>query len=333
MVSCQNAVDKVNPHTATQQITTPTPARTPIRGQIINSVALANAPGQSYALFLPDSLGADSLRHVALFFDPHGNGDFPLRKYQELAEQYGFILMGSNNSKNGLSFQQTAEYAKNLVKEAYDKFQPTSISFCGFSGGAKVALIAGSRFPKVKTIIYCGAAVAIQPNHPLRLLGFAGTADMNYTDLVSFERSLNNPQIEHHLIEWDGPHEFPAPEVFEDAFAYIKTGSIKNLKSKGASISPPELANEQKIKQDYLEAFQNKDLNWWQNTTSALKQEDTKMNERLLGFISLACYSLTERAIDQNNIPMAERILAIYRMADPENEAIREYQDQLDRTR
>ncbi|MEP7128613.1 MAG: hypothetical protein ABI729_07085, partial [Chitinophagales bacterium] len=80
---------------------------------------------------------------------------------------------------------------------------------------------------------------------------------------------------------------------------------------------------EQTLKQEYYKAFQQKDLTWW-------KQEITRMNsiadpvskpmyQRLLGFISLACYSISGNAIQQNQWETAKKILAVYRLADPEN--------------
>jgi len=43
------------------------------------------------------------------------------------------------------------------------------------------------------------------------------------------------------------------------------------------------------------------------------------MFERLLGFVSLACYSISNNALQQNNWEIAGKILAIYQLADPGN--------------
>ena len=43
------------------------------------------------------------------------------------------------------------------------------------------------------------------------------------------------------------------------------------------------------------------------------------MFERLLGFVSLACYSISNNALQQNNLDVAGKILAIYQIADPGN--------------
>ena len=43
------------------------------------------------------------------------------------------------------------------------------------------------------------------------------------------------------------------------------------------------------------------------------------MDERLLAFLSLACYSIGGGQLEQNKLDVAEKILAIYKLADPEN--------------
>ena len=43
------------------------------------------------------------------------------------------------------------------------------------------------------------------------------------------------------------------------------------------------------------------------------------MQDRLLGFFSLAGYSLSTRSLQENEEPMAEKMLEIYRLSDPTN--------------
>ncbi len=331
LASCQNAADKVEKH----QVETETqlkaaPADSFALGTVINSVTVKTSSAESFALFLPEDYSEDTARPMLIFFDPHGNGNLPLRKYAALAQKYGYMMMGSNNSENGITQAQTLYYAKNLLTEALARFNTSKVYMCGFSGGAKVALMAASQLPQVEAAIYCGATSPIEPTHSLKLLGFAGTADMNYTDMVEFERTLKNTNIEHYLVEWDGKHEFPSAEVFEDAFIFLETGKVPEYENKQATISQKDLKTEQTTKQQYLLAMQSQDLQWWKQTTDSLKANTDKRSERLLAFVSLVCYTYTGQAIKQNNRPLAERIIAIYKMADPNNEAIAEFEGQLE---
>jgi len=303
------------------------------RSEVIPSVFLKNDPAQNFALYLPKSYSDAVKLPVIVFFDPHGDGTVPLNLYHELAEKYNYILVASNDSKNGLSFDETNMIAANLVKECKTRFSvdEKKIAFCGFSGGAKVALMSGATNEDVSAIIYCGAAAQVKANHLVSLLGFAGKKDMNYTDLVSFEWSMEKAPMKHYLIEWNGKHEFPTADVFNDAFIFLSTGDVEQYSRKKVTITLEKVNEEQMIKQKYIEAFNTKDLDWWKAEINSLntKKKMNPMYERLTGFISLACYSITDRAFQQNNLGGIEKVLAIYKMDDPENKAWKDFSAEL----
>jgi hypothetical protein len=69
------------------------------------------------------------------------------------------------------------------------------------------------------------------------------------------------------------------------------------------------------------QALQKEDLNWWTKEIALLnqKKKDDPMYERLLGFVSLACYSISNNLLQQSSADGLDKILAIYKMADPGN--------------
>ena len=292
-------------------------------GEVIPVVPLHIDAGQTFALYLPKGYTDTSHLPVIIFFDPHGDGTVPLNLYHELADKYHYILIGSNTSRNGMPLEQTQAVAYNLFNEAKARLSanPPAITYCGFSGGAKVALLSAASNPAIAKVIYCGAKVDIDPNHPLSLLGFAGQRDMNYADLVIFEQELHRLPVKHYLVEWKGKHEFPTADVFNDAFIFLNTGTVDSYDKKRVSITDEQLKGEQAKKNEYLKAFQNEDLAWWKKEIATLnaKKKADMTDERLLGFISLACYSIGGGQLAQNNLDVAEKILSIYKLADPEN--------------
>ena len=302
-----------------------------IPGKIVPEIHLKRFPVQEYALFLPSRYRAGTPLPLIIFFDPHGEGGIPVTKYASLAEHYGYILAASNSSRNGLDLRSANAIASNLVEDLSERFsiRDGKVAICGLSGGAKVAMGFAESRREFPTVIYCGAVTQIQPNHRLNFLGFAGTHDMNYADLVAFDMALNGSGFSHFLIQWNGKHEFPSPPVFEDAFRFLETGGIPNYGQKRVTITQAELDREQAIRQKYLEAFQTKNLDWWRSEVNALNKKKDILNERLLGFISLACYSYISGALNMKNIEAAQYILNIYRMADPANTAIRDFEVQL----
>jgi predicted esterase len=293
-------------------------------GTVIPQVPLHIDAAQSYALYLPAGYSDSAKLPVIIFFDPHGEGALPVKLYHQLADKYHFILMGSNNSRNLIDFSQDLVFANNLINEALERYSidKSKITLMGFSGGAKVALGAGAENPLISTIIYAGSKDDIRPNHAITLLGFAGTRDMNYTDLVQFNWDLKKTQLPHYFVEWKGKHEFPSAEVFNDAFQFLTTGKIDNYEKKQASISPEKVEEELTIKKKYIHAFNDKkDLAWWKNEIAGLnvKAKTDPMYARMLGFISLACYSFSNQNLRNNQIDDMGRVLEVYKIADPGN--------------
>ena len=90
----------------------------------------------------------------------------------------------------------------------------------------------------------------------------------------------------------------------------------RNLKFK-------EYQAEMAMKEDYSQAFFKNDVSWWKGEIQELQQHRKNlppaMQDRLLGFFSLAGYSLSTKSLQENEESMAEKMLEIYRLSDPTN--------------
>ena len=346
-------------------------------GEVIDSVRCAGDASKSFSLFLPADYDTAKKYPLLIFYDPHGAGSLPLKKYHHLAEEFNVVMMGSNDSKNGMAPEATNQIASLLMQEASQHLSVTAnISLAGFSGGAKVAMHAAANSAVISAVIYSGSVAEIS-SPTFFLFGIAGVNDMNYSDLISFDESLgDNPN--RLLIEWIGKHEWPDSISFRDAFYLVRFLGMKNgdlpkdeslikkfiaeknaaLKIAQANLTTQKklneeviiflsgiaevsdqklalqklsanpqliaaetakknsLAEESKAKQELSAALERKDLSWWKNEIELLSSGSAPMEKRLLGFISLACYSYTNAAIQQKNLFAAEKLLKIYRLAD-----------------
>jgi predicted peptidase len=112
----------------------------PEAGVIHSSCRLKNDSTFSCALYIPKAL-QDSVRPPCIiFFDPHSNGQIPVKAYQSLADKFGWILMGSNQVRNGMAPEQIDLIVGLLFSEACHAIRADSnrIYLGGFSGGARV---------------------------------------------------------------------------------------------------------------------------------------------------------------------------------------------------
>ena len=182
---------------------------------VMSKVVCASDPSMSYALYIPSSKDNTPLP-VVYFFDPHGDGLLPVKKYKSLADSFHFILAGSNNSKNGNNLDDAGNIftamKDDLAKRT--KVNPNRMYLCGFSGGAKVAAYLALHFPEIKGIIANGAGledITHAGDFTFSYTAIAGEGDLNMTDLAAIDNLLDKTTTRHHIIYFDGIHEW-APE-------------------------------------------------------------------------------------------------------------------------
>ena len=110
------------------------------KGEIIENVACKSDNTETYCLYLPSGYTTDKKFPVIYCFDPKGLGTIPLNSMKELAEKYGYILVGSNNSRNGLSWDKTSNTVTILFSDTYNRLSidERRVYTAGFSGGSKL---------------------------------------------------------------------------------------------------------------------------------------------------------------------------------------------------
>src|SRR5258708_2333352 len=168
----------------------------------------AQSAPPEYALYVPKKGGPKAMP-VVFFFDPHGDGSLPLRMYQTLGEAYGFILVGSNLSKNGNDWPTTQNIWNKLYSDIRQRLHPDGnrIYLCGFSGGAKVAGYVAIQQPGIRGVIAGGAGLpdgVSASDLPFSYTLLAGEGDMNLTDLVALSADLDKTRTRHRIIIFDG---------------------------------------------------------------------------------------------------------------------------------
>lgn len=303
------------------------------QGKVMASVPVKDFPAESYALYLPVGFIDTTNFPLIVFFDPHGDGTVPIEKYKALADKYHFILAGSNNSKNGMDIQAVNAIAAHLLSALQSTYhiKKEHICFAGFSGGAVAAIKAAITIGNVTHVVYCGQSANLEGlKHPLTFLGIAGTHDMNYSNVLQLHQMLQGSPYAHYLVEWNGKHEWPDAAVFANAF--LEPDKIPAAKLKQITTAQiTALKQEDAEKNDLITCLGTKDAEWWKQKVASLKKSAAKdpKADRLLGYVSLACYSFSKNLLSQNRLEEAEKILAIYGIADPGNKDCEEFTRQL----
>src|SRR5690349_8767564 len=111
------------------------------RGQIVDRIEAFSDASESYALYLPSNYTPDRKWPILYAFDPGARGRVPVERFKEAAEKYGWIVVGSNNSRNG-PWDVAVNAWNAMQKDTHQRLaiDDKRLYATGFSGGARVAI-------------------------------------------------------------------------------------------------------------------------------------------------------------------------------------------------
>ena len=212
----------------------------PIPGQM-GTVTCASDASQSYALYLPSDYTIAKRWPIIYFFDPGGRGTRPVEVYKDVAEKYGFILAGSNNSRNYSGDQSAA--VNSIWQDTHGRLSlDERRSYAsGFSGGARVAGAMALSGPpgQIAGVIahgagYAGNRTAAKDNLPYFFA--IGDEDFNWPEVMNIRREREEQGSPYRVRVFSGRHQWAPASVMEEAIQYV------NLKAMQTGTLAPDAA-------------------------------------------------------------------------------------------
>lgn len=203
------------------------------KGAIIDSVKCLDDSSQIYSLYIPNRYDSTKRFPVIYFFDPHGAGNMPLLFYKDLAEEYGYILAGTYNSKNGMPWSASRHVANELIEDTRQRLSIDNnrMYAFGFSGGARVACALALLTKGIAGVIACGGGFPGEYSvngQSFSLLSFVGVKDFNLVELKNLDKKLDSSSIYHQLITFNGKHQWPPVTVAEQAFQWLDLCAMRD---------------------------------------------------------------------------------------------------------
>jgi dienelactone hydrolase len=212
----------------------------PPAGKIGNATC-QNDASESYSLYLPSAYNEQKRWPIIYLFDPSGRGTRPVELYQDVAEKYGFIIAGSNNSRNF-----STDESRSVSAIWQDTHQRLALDVHrtytgGFSGGARVAGLMATSCSRcqIDGVIANGAGYPSRgPQGGGKLLYFfgVGNQDFNWPEIVNLRREREEAGLPYRVRVFEGPHQWPPAEVMQDAVEWMQ------LKAMQAGDLPRDLA-------------------------------------------------------------------------------------------
>lgn len=215
------------------------------RGQVVDDVPADGDQAQRFALYLPSTFTADRSWPLILAFDAGGRGRRAVERYQAAAERYGYIVAGSNNSRNG-PWKRSLDAAKAMTADLTGRFPVDlkRIYTAGMSGGARVAMmvalhpevIAGRVRPEIAGVLASSAGF---PSGEFResvgfpVFGTVGTEDFNYREMTDLDQALKSP---HRVVVFEGGHTWLSSELATEAIEWME------IQAMSSAMRPPDQA-------------------------------------------------------------------------------------------
>jgi hypothetical protein len=300
-------------------------------------------PNFSYSIYIPKTFDSSISHPLFLFFDPQGDGSMPLLKYQSLADRNQWFFAGSNNSKNGLSPEETGKIVTSFLTDITRKsnFKISGIYACGFSGGARVALQLALSNSAIKGVFMNSAGFIGSEKLLIKPLSFAlsavgGLEDFNLLEIFnSFDHLFLVPKhISASFKVFNGKHDWAPAESVEQGLDFLLNADTKlYMQSAQLDFNSFKNAEEKYFKQELL--YQNKyrvaitseGKGWWQKEINQLNDLRNKtpsthikdMIARVEGYMSILAYSYSKQALEMQQSEIANLFVDIYILVDPFN--------------
>jgi predicted esterase len=197
-----------------------------VKGNIIDSIHVGAGMGDSFALYLPQRYREYEHSPIVFIFHPAAQGRHGLLPFLEASEKYGYILVCSNDSRNG-PYDENYEISNRLFNKVFNDFNidPNRIYTAGFSGGARLASSIAVISGQIQGVIACGAGFS--PNEMAIDPGFSyaaivGNRDFNYRELLRTRAWLDKLKIPNELFEYEMGHQWPDSSQVLKAFKWLQ---------------------------------------------------------------------------------------------------------------
>jgi hypothetical protein len=220
------------------------------KGVIVDSIKIANAVHESYAVYLPKQYDRKVPSAIVFIFDPRGRGIAGIEPFILAAETYNYILVCSNNSKNGpidLNLEISSRFFDSVSTEF--NLNPAQLYIAGFSGGARLASSIAVTSDVFQGVIACGASFNGMDRFSLQesnfsYVGVVGDVDMNYQEMIENADWLDKMKIKNTLFVNHQVHNWPSQKQMLRVFDWLEVKAFeKNIRK----------SNENTIKRSYDE--------------------------------------------------------------------------------
>lgn len=203
------------------------------KGEIIDKIVCRDNPEQSYALYLPPDYTPEKIWPILYAFDPRARGRIPVECFKDAAQKHGYIVVGSNNSRNG-PWLPVMKASMAVWTDTQERFSidRRRVYATGFSGGSRAASVF-SNFINHPVAGIIGIGAGLPPElKPIQIklsayYGIVGIGDFNYQPMMRLDEEFDKWDILHKFLVYEGEHSWPPQEICTRAVEWMEVLAMK----------------------------------------------------------------------------------------------------------
>jgi tetratricopeptide (TPR) repeat protein len=214
------------------------------RGQLVEKVACAETPTESYALYLPSGYTPERAWPILYILDPRARGKAAAERFLAGAEKYGYILASSYSTMSDGPIEPNLKAMRAIWVDTHSRFNldVRRAYAAGFSGTVRSCCVLARAAPgTIAGVIGAGAGFPFQQppkkGDPFVFFGTLGDKDFNYYEMMDLEPQLTASGIPHRVEIFDGVHAWPPEELASRALGWMELQGMKSgVRGKDAKI-------------------------------------------------------------------------------------------------
>jgi predicted esterase len=201
-------------------------ADTQVTGRLVEGIACASDPTQTYTLYLPSAYDAETKWPVLLVLDPRGRSVVAANLFREAAEEHGWIIMSSNDTRSDTSMDPNIRAVNAMLPELGNRYAVDGrrIYAAGFSGTMVTAFMIGHSIDGFGGAIAAGGRYFpdLLEGADFPFFGAVGTTDFNFQEMRRVDDRLAKLDAPHRLEVFDGPHTWMPEEMAGEAVLWME---------------------------------------------------------------------------------------------------------------
>ncbi|OQY05461.1 MAG: hypothetical protein B6I20_01250 [Bacteroidetes bacterium 4572_117] len=198
--------------------------------QFVDDIVCRTDQSQTYAAYFPVSYNPKIEMPIIVVFDAHARGKMAVKKFKKAADEFGYVVVASNNAKNGLKTINKTINA--LFDDIFYRFKinENRVYTAGFSGGAKIAssiAIYKGGIAGVIAISSGFAKIGQEIPHKFSFASIVGVEDFNYLELTMLDEQMRQVGFPSMLAITPMGHEWPDENVLLKTIEWLEIQSMK----------------------------------------------------------------------------------------------------------